>query len=37
MSGFEAIYPDNIKKFLLSEEAKHLNIILRQNKIIENI
>ena len=37
MSGFEDKYPDNIKKFLLSEESKHLNIILRQNKIIENI
>ena len=37
MSGFEDRYPDNMKKFLLSEESKNSKIILRQNKIIENI
>jgi hypothetical protein len=38
MSGFEDRYPENMKNFLLSEESKYSNvIIIRQNKIIENI
>ena len=38
MSEFEDRYPENMKKFLLSKESKYSNvIILRQNKIIENI
>ena len=37
MSGFEERYPENIKKFLLSEKSKNLNVISRQNKIMENI
>ena len=37
MCEFEDKYPENMKKFLLSNHSRHSNIISRQKKIIENI
>ena len=37
MCEFEERYPENIKKFLLSKESNNVNIINRQNRIIDNI
>ena len=36
MCEFEERYPQNIKKFLLSKESNNVNIINRQNRIIDN-
>ena len=37
MCEFEERYPENIKKFLLSKESNNVNIISRQNRIMNNI
>ena len=37
MCEFEEIYPENIKRFLLSKESQNSSLITRQNRIIENI